>query len=119
MRRAVTYSLMALLTMGLATGIVAQSLPRLPKPFALPQSADSPGIVTFDHETHVAMQDRPDCTVCHSKLFKILEPYAPVEGGRIRHELMEKKRQCGSCHNGEAATGLDQCDHCHKIGTGS
>jgi len=117
MRRAVTYSLMALLTMGLATAVVAQSLPRLPKAFEFPQSPDSPGVVTFNHETHIAVQEKPDCTVCHSKLFKILEPGAPAEGGPVRHELMEKKRQCGACHDGEAATGLDQCDHCHKTGT--
>ena len=114
MRCAVTYSLMALLTMGLATAVVGQSLPGLPKAFEFPQSPDSPGVVTFNHETHIAVQEGPACTVCHSKLFKILEPGAPAEGGRIRHESMEKERQCGACHNGEAATGLDQCDHCHE-----
>ena len=114
MRRAVSFSLMALLATGLATTVIAQSLPRLPKTFGFPKSPDSPGIVAFNHETHIAIQEKPDCTVCHSKLFKILEPGAPAEGGRIRHEFMEKKRQCSACHNGEAATGLDQCDYCHK-----
>jgi c(7)-type cytochrome triheme protein len=71
--------------------------------------------VTFSHETHLAVQEKPGCTTCHPKLFKILEPGKPAGGGPIRHELMEQKKQCGACHNGEAATGLDQCDHCHKV----
>jgi c(7)-type cytochrome triheme protein len=119
MRRAVTYILMTLLTMGLATAVLAASLPRLPKPFEFPQSPDSPGIVTFDHETHVAMQDRPNCAACHSKLFKMLDRGATADGSRILHATMEKKQQCGSCHNGQAATGLDECEHCHKTGKGS
>ena len=118
MRRAVTYGLMAILMAGLATAVVAQSLPRLPKPFNFPQGADSPGVVTFNHETHIAVQETPDCTVCHSKLFKILEPGKTADGSPIRHSVMEKKGQCGACHNGELATGLDQCDHCHRTGTG-
>jgi c(7)-type cytochrome triheme protein len=114
MRRAVIYGLMGILAMGLTTAVLAQSLPRLPKEYAFPQSPDSPGVVTFNHETHLAMQEKPDCTVCHSKLFKILEPGQTADGSPIRHAVMEKKGQCGACHNGEAATGLDQCDHCHK-----
>lgn len=112
-RHRFTYCLMAVL-LGLATAVVAQSLPRLPKNFEFPQSPDSPGVVTFSHEAHLAVQEKPDCTVCHPKLFKMLEPGTPVEGRPVRHELMENKRQCGTCHNGGAATGLDQCDHCHK-----
>jgi c(7)-type cytochrome triheme protein len=114
MQRVVIYSFMVLLALGLATAVVAQSLPRLPKAFDFPQSPDSPGIVTFNHDTHIAVQEKPDCTACHPKLFKILEPGMPVEGRPIRHGLLEKKRQCGACHDGEVATGLDQCDHCHK-----
>jgi c(7)-type cytochrome triheme protein len=116
MRRMVIYSVMAFLTLGLATAVVAQSLPRLPKSFTFAQSPDSPGVVTFNHETHVAVQEKPDCTVCHPKLFKMLAPGATADGVPIRHERMEQKQQCGVCHNGEAATGLDQCDHCHKVG---
>ena len=117
MRRAVTYTLVALLTMGLATAVVAQSTPRLPKGFEFPQAPDSPGVVTFNHDIHLAVQEKPDCTVCHPRLFKILQPGSPVDGRPIRHAVMEKKGQCGACHNGEAATGLDQCDHCHRVKT--
>jgi len=96
-----------------AAVVAAQSLPRLPKPYAFPRSPESPGVVVFDHETHLAGQPRPDCTACHPRLFRILEPGRPVDGGRVTHEWMAKKRQCGACHDGERATGLDQCDWCH------
>jgi c(7)-type cytochrome triheme protein len=95
--------------------VVAQSLPRLPKDFNFPQSADSPGVVTFSHETHLAVQARPDCIACHPKLFRTLESGVTRDGQPVVHARMEKKAQCGACHNGEAASGLDDCTHCHRM----
>lgn len=100
------------LGIALATAGLAQTLPRLPKDFPLPQGEGSPGKVTFGHTTHVN-QKRPDCTACHPALFKILEEGSPAEGGPLRHSSMEAGRQCGACHNGKAAFGLDDCALCH------
>jgi c(7)-type cytochrome triheme protein len=102
--------------LGLVAGIalagiaVAGSLPRLPADRALPQSGDSPGVVTFSHADHVDAT-RPDCTVCHPRLFPILKGDSrPV----IRHAEMEAGRQCGACHDGEHASGFDDCTVCHR-----
>ena len=113
MRRAVTYSLIALLTMSLATAVVAQSLPRLPKAFDFPQSADSPGVVTFNHETHIAVQEKPDCTVCHPKLAPITKAPKGVKRAPTTHAAMLKGEACGGCH-GKTASNFDDCTKCHK-----
>lgn len=91
----------------------AQSLPRLPKDFVF-VAAEGPGPVTFSHEIHVAVQGRPDCVTCHPKLFKTLAPGRTADGRPITHADMEQKRQCGACHDGQHATGLDDCAHCHR-----
>ncbi len=40
-----------------------------PADFTLPQGKDSPGVVTFPHEKHVAAGTK--CTDCHTKIFKM------------------------------------------------
>lgn len=45
---------------------MAQSMSRLPGELKLTQSADSPGVVLFHHETHVDT-DKPSCTTCHPR----------------------------------------------------
>jgi len=57
--------------------------------------AISPGKVTFRHWSH-ADADMPNCTVCHSSMFKLLKP-ARVSGEKVDYHAVEK---CGSCHNG-------------------
>lgn len=103
------------LAMGFAIVALGQTLPRLPQDFTLPQGAGSPGKVVFSHQTHVD-QKRPDCTVCHPALFKILEKGTPAQGARIRHEDMERGKQCGACHNEKAAFNLTNCMACHRGG---
>jgi c(7)-type cytochrome triheme protein len=92
--------------------VAAASLPRLPGPLAIAQSADSPGPVTFNHASHVD-EAKPACTGCHPREFRILKANA---GKRpIRHADMEKGRQCGACHDGKKAFALtDDCTACHK-----
>jgi c(7)-type cytochrome triheme protein len=83
---------------------------KLPGPIVLPQSPDSPGKVTFTHETHVDA-GQPRCTACHPREFRILKA---TKRTAITHERMDKGGQCGSCHNGTAAFALDQdCTFCH------
>jgi c(7)-type cytochrome triheme protein len=87
-------------------------MPHLPKDRALPQTGDSPGVVTFRHVTHVN-EARPDCTVCHPRPFRILAPTGPR--APITHDQMKAGRLCGSCHDGKKAAGLeDDCTACHR-----
>jgi c(7)-type cytochrome triheme protein len=109
--------LLVLLTVVLVAGTaVAQSrLPRLPKAFDFSQTGDSPGKVTFNHATHVD-EARPACTTCHPRLFQILKPGLPAEGGAITHDGMKKGRACGACHDGKNAFAPEDCAMCHKAG---
>jgi len=108
------------MTIGLAAGLVTagtpQTLPRLPESHTFARAEGSPGKVTFNHTSHV-IQARPDCTVCHPALFKILEKGSPTGGAAtIRHSEMQKGWQCGACHNDKAAFGLMNCPACHREG---
>jgi c(7)-type cytochrome triheme protein len=97
-----------------AVALSAQSLGRLPAGIALPRSADSPGQVTFLHETHVDAA-RPDCTTCHPRLFSILRQGEGAKRVPIVHAQMDKGRQCGACHDGKRASAMeDDCTHCHR-----
>ena len=88
-------------------------MPNLPKPFAFPQTGDSPGPVTFNHESHVD-ENAPNCTACHPKMFKILKAGATGDGKAITHDGMNKGQACGTCHNGKKSFGFDDCTMCHR-----
>jgi c(7)-type cytochrome triheme protein len=98
----------------LAGSVAAQNLPKLPADITLPQSADSPGKVTFSHQNHIGFQGRPDCTTCHPKLAPILGQKAQGKRGAITHDKMIKGQACGACHNGKDAHNFDDCSTCHK-----
>jgi len=102
-------ALIVMLGLGALAG--AQDMPRLPPGVAMTRSGDSPGQVTFKHETHVDSA-RPACTSCHPREFRILKDSAPK--ARITHTEMDKGRYCGSCHNGKKAFALDDCAACHE-----
>jgi len=102
------------LTLALVGTAFAQGkMPRLPKPFAFAQTGDSPGPVTFNHESHVD-EDAPNCTSCHPKMFKILKAGATVDGKAITHDAMNKGQACGTCHDGKKSFGFDDCTMCHR-----
>jgi c(7)-type cytochrome triheme protein len=111
-------ALVGLGTVSLAETVpqLADVMPRLAKAYTFPKTEKSPGKVTFNHDSHVSAKDA-DCTKCHPRLFKILEPGATADGAPLRHDTMKVKRQCGACHDGKAAFGLDKdCDNCHSSG---
>jgi c(7)-type cytochrome triheme protein len=92
---------------------LSEVMPRLAKEYTFPQGPRSPGKVTFNHESHVSAKDA-DCTQCHPRHFRILEPGKTTDGAPIRHVAMDAKRLCGACHDGKAAFGLKDCDTCHS-----
>lgn len=96
---------------GLGVVAAAASLPRLPEPLRYESNADSPGAVVFDHENHLGL-DRVDCTACHPGLFSIVRDDTRPRAV-ITHEAMDAGKQCGACHDGESATSLEECEHCH------
>jgi len=97
----------------LAGTSVAADLPQLPVALKLPQSADSPGVVTFNHDMHVDTA-KPTCVSCHPRLFSILGRSATTRGAAVTHAVMEKGRACGACH-GKAAFNFDDCTMCHAM----
>ena len=83
-----------------------------PSPIEIPMAEDSPGQVTFNHESHVDTSE-PNCKGCHTGLFSIRSvsgsTAAPSAANRaIGHD------QCGTCHNGDKAFNYEEnCDGCH------
>jgi c(7)-type cytochrome triheme protein len=102
---------------GLVAGVLfafgaSASLPKLPQALQLPQSVDSPGVVTFNHESHVDAK-KPQCATCHPRLFSILGRSAEKRVRIVKHEAMEKGGEsCGACH-GKTAFNFEDCTTCH------
>jgi len=88
-------------------------MPRLPKAIVLPQGDDSPGAVTFNHDSHVDAA-KPTCQACHPRTFPMLKAGA-LPKGVITHKKMDEGRYCGACHGkGKAAFEFeDNCENCH------
>jgi c(7)-type cytochrome triheme protein len=92
-------------------GPALADLPRLPQALQLPQSKDSPGVVTFRHDSHVDAK-KPACATCHPKRFSILGRSSDKPVVHVKHAAMEKGEACGACH-GKAAFGFEDCTMCH------
>ena len=95
----------------LAGGVLADTLPKLPQPLQLPQASDSPGVVTFRHDSHVDA-GKPACASCHPRQFSILGRSAERRERVVKHAAMEQGESCGACH-GKQAFGFDDCTMCH------
>jgi len=87
---------------------------KLPAPYTFKRAEESPGIVTFDHSTHVE-GDTPDCGTCHQGKFSLLESGKPLQG-ELTYDRIHEGDLCYSCHNGENAFAVDEdgCEMCHK-----
>ncbi len=102
------------LAVALAAGhALADDMPNLPAAIKLPQSPDSPGVVTFNHDMHVET-GKPGCVSCHPRLFSILGRSAATREAKITHSAMEKGGSCGACH-GKKAFNFDDCTMCHAM----
>ena len=94
----------------------AQSAPvrKGPGPHAYPKGEDSPGKVTFRHESH--MKGGTSCAACHPKPYG-MKFKTPAPGG-----AMHEASSCGACHDGKksfACDDVEACERCHKPGGGS
>jgi c(7)-type cytochrome triheme protein len=102
-----------LAALALSGAALAKDLPRLPTALKLPQTGDSPGVVTFNHDMHVDA-GKPTCVVCHPGRFSILGRSSTTRRPAITHATMEKGASCGACH-GKAAFNFDDCTLCHAM----
>lgn len=87
----------------------------LPSDIVFPLGTDSPGPVTFSHETHVLLQEKPECGSCHNGQFSIL----PANGALrqpLTMDVMYEGGSCGACHDGEKAFSVEECESCHIEG---
>jgi c(7)-type cytochrome triheme protein len=97
-------------TRSTATGLPPSA--QLPAPYDFPSSEDSPGAVTFSHESHVD-PEAPDCATCHSTMFRINAAGTPHEG-ELSYERIHEGDLCASCHDGKHAFAIeDDCSFCH------
>lgn len=90
---------------------------KVPPDFSFEQGKDSPGSVTFSHNSHKERAEK--CQVCHTKVFKMKKG----QTGPLTMEKMKTGEQCGACHNGKTQVGgkvafaVDDkanCEKCHK-----
>jgi len=84
---------------------------KLPAQIKFEKGEDSPGLVTFTHETHVD-PDTPNCVNCHESMFKI-KPEKAGTLGSVNMEKFYENEQCGTCHNGNDSFSVEECEICH------
>lgn len=96
-----------------AGAALAADLPNLPGALKLPQTGDSPGVVTFNHDMHMDAA-KPSCVGCHPTSFSILGRSSTTRRAAVTHAAMEKGAACGGCH-GKAAFNFDDCTMCHQM----
>ena len=110
--RTIVTAIAALLIAGTA---LADNMPKLPGALKLPQTGESPGVVTFNHDMHVdASKPAGSCTACHPRMFSILGRSAAKREKTVTHAAMEKGESCGACH-GKQAFNFDDCTMCHAM----
>lgn len=86
----------------------------VPGDYTFPRSDDSPGPVTFRHETH-ADTTAGACATCHRDLFSLREAGRPLHG-ELTYERIHEGDLCASCHDGASAFAVDEgCDICHAV----
>ena len=119
MRRAIVAGLAVAVAVAAAFAVASpvDAQPKSPPDFSFDQGKDSPGKVTFSHQSHVQKLEK--CTACHVKVFKMKKGTT----GALTMEKMKAGEMCGACHNGktEAAGKMvfttddkANCEKCHK-----
>ena len=97
-----------------AAGFVAEADELdVPDGYTFPQSEESPGPVTFNHETH-AYFDGATCATCHSRGWSLQRAGSPLVGAPS-YERIHEGDLCASCHDGSQAFAIDDdCSFCHQ-----
>lgn len=90
-----------------APGSVPASGKRSPGRIPLPDSGNSPGSVSFDHDRHASVG--LECRACHPKPFAMRAGSTPLP-----KEEMYAGGTCGACHDGKRAFGVDDPDSCSR-----
>jgi c(7)-type cytochrome triheme protein len=87
--------------------------PNLIDDIVLPVGQNSPGAVTFNHSSHVDLDD-PSCGGnCHVNSFKMLRDATRQTASDL--EDLYECRQCGVCHDGEKSFDrAEDCEMCHE-----
>jgi c(7)-type cytochrome triheme protein len=102
-----------LAAVALSGAALAADLPRLPQALKLAQTGESPGVVTFNHDSHVDAA-KPTCLACHPERFSILGRSSEATRPAVTHAAMEKGQSCGACH-GKEAFNFEDCTMCHAM----
>jgi c(7)-type cytochrome triheme protein len=85
----------------------------LPADYTFPKGAESPGGVTFSHESHVDRKT-PRCGPCHNGPFRMTEPGKPVVG-EANFKRIHEGDLCAFCHDGKKAFSVQgDCSACHR-----
>lgn len=74
------------------------------KELRYPSSSLQPAV--FSHVSHTAIFE---CASCHTALFKF-----KMGGSGMKMDDLYQGKFCGSCHNGQMAFGVSDCEKCHK-----
>jgi len=82
-------------------------LSALPAPYLFPSSEDSPGPVTFRHESH-ADGSSPNCGACHAEAFSLIDAGRP-RSGALSYERIHEGDLCATCHD------VEECEGCHSM----
>ena len=110
-----TKLILAIAALLIGGAALADNMPKLPGALKLPQSGESPGVVTFNHDMHVdTSKAAASCMACHPRLFSILGRSAAKREKVVTHAAMEKGESCGACH-GKQAFNFDDCTMCHAM----
>jgi c(7)-type cytochrome triheme protein len=93
----------------------------MPDDYTFESGEDSPGEVTFSHDTHASYFNN-NCMMCHSTTWSMLTPATPKEG-QLTYERLHEEDLCYSCHNGEeheelgmeifSTQDFESCENCH------
>jgi c(7)-type cytochrome triheme protein len=74
------------------------------KDFSYPSGDMAPAV--FSHQVHTAMFE---CSSCHTAIFKYKKG-----GSGMKMDALYQNKFCGSCHDGQTAFAVSECQKCHK-----
>jgi c(7)-type cytochrome triheme protein len=95
----------AILVTFAAVWVTGQGMPAI----TFDQTAPLPA-VEFSHDFHLGQG--VECADCHSGVFE-MSVGGDRNGAPMMMSAMEEGRFCGTCHNGDTAFAVTECQNCH------